>query len=67
MSDITLPDIFLFNILVGLPYKLLLTTVGLAGGFILCIILSIIRVYGGIDLNSFKSGHEMLLWALSLN
>lgn len=67
VSDITLPDIFLFIILVGLSYTLLLTAIGLAGGFILSIILAIMRVYGGIELNSFTSGYERLLLALSLN
>ena len=56
MNDITLPNIFLFIILVGVPYTLLLTVVSLADGFILYIILAIIRVYGGIDLNSFTGG-----------
>ncbi len=49
-SDITLLDIVLFIILVGLPYTLLLTALSLAGGFILRIILAIMRVYGGMTL-----------------
>jgi len=61
VSDITLPDIFLFIILVGLPYTLLLTAIGLTGGFVLRILLAIMRVYDDIDLNSFTSGHERLL------
>ena len=50
VSDITLLDIILFIILVGLPYTLLLTAVGLAGEFILRIILAIMRVYSGMTL-----------------
>ena len=58
MSEITLHNFFLFIILFELHYSLLLTVLSLAGEFILRIILAIMRVFGGIDLNSFTNGYE---------
>ena len=51
VSNITLPDILLFIIMVGLPYTLLLPAVGLASGFILTIIQAVMRIFGDMDLN----------------
>jgi len=53
-------DIFSLIIINGLAITLLLTVVGLLGGFILGLSLALMRVYGGKELNWFASGYEKL-------
>ena len=63
------PDIafiFLFIIREGLPATLILTALGLLGGFILGLSLAIIRVYGPKELQWFASGYEKLLRGIPL-
>lgn len=67
MSDIpSILDIFLYIIRRGLPNTLLLTALGLFGGFILGILLAIMRVYGGKELNWFASGYEKVFRGIPL-
>lgn len=62
-----IPYYFLIYHYGWITYTLLLNAVGLAGGFILPILLAMMQVFGGINLNSFTTGYEKLLWALSLD
>jgi len=54
-------DIFFYIIYHGLFNTLLLTALGLLGGFLLGIILAIMRVYGAKELIWLSSGYEKLL------
>ena len=56
-----------FYILVkGLPATLILTVLGLLGGFVIGLSLAIMRVYGGKELNWFASGYEKLFRGIPL-
>ena len=67
MSDIpSILDIFLYIIRKGLPNTLLLTALGLFCGFILGILLAVMRVYGGKELIWFASGYEKLFRGIPL-
>ncbi len=54
-------DIFFYIIIHGLFNTLLLTALGLLGGFLLGIVLAIMRVYGAKELIWLSSGYEKLL------
>jgi len=54
------PFIFLYVLVNGLPTTMLLTAVGLIGGFILGLSLAIMRVYGSKELVWLSSGYEKL-------
>ena len=54
-------DIFFYIIFQGLPYTLLITVLGLLGGFVLGIILALMRVYGSKELQWIASGYEKIL------
>ncbi|UCC20661.1 MAG: ABC transporter permease subunit, partial [Promethearchaeota archaeon] len=60
------PYIFLFIIGVGLPNTLVLTALGLIWGFLIGIILAIMRVYGGKELVWLSSGYEKLFRGIPL-
>ncbi|MFW9818548.1 MAG: amino acid ABC transporter permease [Candidatus Thorarchaeota archaeon] len=60
------PYIFLFVIIVGLPNTLVLTALGLIWGFLIGIILAIMRVYGGVELRWFATGYERLFRGVPL-
>ena len=53
-------DIFLYILQKGLAQTLLLTALGLLIGFVLGIILALMRVYGGKELGWFASGYEKI-------
>ena len=53
-------DIFSLIIINGLTTTLLLTVLGLLGGFVLGLSLALMRVYGGKELMWFSSGFEKL-------
>ncbi|MFX1407132.1 MAG: amino acid ABC transporter permease [Promethearchaeota archaeon] len=53
-------NIFIYILLSGLPQTLLLTGLGLLGGFLLGITLAIMRIYGSKELQWFSSGYEKL-------
>ena len=53
-------DIFLYILEKGLAQTLLLTALGLLIGFVLGIILALVRVYGGKELGWFASGYEKI-------
>lgn len=55
-----LADIFLYILEKGLAQTLLLTALGLLIGFVLGIILALMRVYGGKELGWFASGYEKI-------
>lgn len=61
-----LPSIFFYILVNGLPFTLLLTALGLLGGFILGLSLAIMRVYGGKDLGWLSSGYEKVLRGIPL-
>ncbi|MFX0040449.1 MAG: ABC transporter permease subunit [Promethearchaeota archaeon] len=54
------PYIFLYVIMNGLPTTLLLTALGLMGGFFLGLSLAIMRIYGSKELVWLASGYEKL-------
>jgi polar amino acid transport system permease protein len=54
-------DIFFYIIFQGLPNTLLLTALGLLGGFALGILLALMRVYGSKELQWIASGYEKVL------
>jgi len=54
-------DIFFYIIIQGLFNTLILTALGLLGGFLLGITLAIMRVYGAKELIWLSSGYEKLL------
>jgi polar amino acid transport system permease protein len=60
------PYIFLFVVIVGLPNTLVLTALGLIWGFIIGIILAIMRVYGGVELRWIATGYERLFRGIPL-
>lgn len=61
MSDIpSILDIFLYIIRRGLLNTLLLTALGLFCGFIIGILLAVMRVYGGKELFWFAGGYDKL-------
>jgi polar amino acid transport system permease protein len=63
------PDIFfIFSFIIarGLPTTLLITAVALSGGFVLGILLALMRIYGPTELKWFASGYEKLLRGLPL-
>ncbi|MFW9784413.1 MAG: amino acid ABC transporter permease [Candidatus Heimdallarchaeota archaeon] len=60
------PYIFLFIIIVGLPNTLVLTSLGLIWGFLIGIMLAIMRVYGGVELRWFATGYENLFRGIPL-
>ncbi|MFX0059959.1 MAG: amino acid ABC transporter permease [Candidatus Heimdallarchaeota archaeon] len=53
-------DIFIYILVSGLPQTLLLTGLGLLGGFLLGISLALMRIYGSKELQWFSSGYEKL-------
>ena len=53
-------DIFLYILQKGLAQTLLLTALGLLIGFVLGIILALMRVYGGKELGWFAIGYEKI-------
>ncbi|MFW9939149.1 MAG: amino acid ABC transporter permease [Candidatus Thorarchaeota archaeon] len=53
-------NIFIYILVSGLPQTLLLTGLGLLGGFLLGITLAIMRIYGSRELQWFSSGYEKL-------
>ncbi len=53
-------DIFSLIFIQGVGVTLLLTALGLLGGFAIGLPLAIMRVYGGIELNWLASGYEKL-------
>lgn len=58
------PDIFfIFSFIIskGLPTTLLITAVALLGGFLLGILLALMRIYGPTELKWFSSGYEKVL------
>jgi polar amino acid transport system permease protein len=55
-----LADIFLYILQKGLAQTLLLTALGLLIGFILGIILALMRIYAGKELNWLASGYEKI-------
>jgi len=61
-----LPSIFFYILLNGLPLTLLLTALGLLGGFLLGLSLAIMRVYGGKDLGLVSNGYEKVLRGIPL-
>ena len=61
-----LPSIFFYILVNGLPLTLLLTALGLLGGFLLGLSLAIMRVYGSKDLNLVSSGYEKVLRGIPL-
>lgn len=62
MSEVPdLSSIFFYIITRGLPNTLLLTMLGLVLGFILGLTLSLMSVYGSIELRWLASGYEKLL------
>ncbi|MBA7667595.1 putative amino-acid permease protein YxeN [subsurface metagenome] len=61
-----LPSIFFYILVNGLPLTLLLTALGLLGGFLLGLSLAIMRVYGGKDLDWVSSGYEKVLRGIPL-
>jgi polar amino acid transport system permease protein len=54
------PYIFLYVIMNGLPTTMLLTVLGLMGGFFLGLSLAIMRIYGSKELVWLASGYEKL-------
>jgi len=54
-------DIFFYIIFQGLPHTLLLTFLGLLGGFVLGIVLALMRVYGSKELQWIASGYEKVM------
>jgi polar amino acid transport system permease protein len=58
--------IFSFIITKGLPATLIITAVALLGGFILGILLALMRVYGSRELQWIASGYEKLLRGIPL-
>ncbi len=61
-----LPSIFFYILVNGLPTTLLLTALGLLGGFVLGLSLAIMRVYGGIELGWIASAYEKVLRGIPL-
>ncbi len=61
-----LPSIFFYILVNGLPLTLLLTALGLLGGFFLGLSLAIMRVYGGKDLDLVSSGYGKVLRGIPL-
>ena len=61
MAEPNLFDIFFYIITLGLPSTLLLTAFGLLGGFLLGIVLALMRVYGAKELQWLASGYEKIL------
>ncbi len=59
-SFIIIWDIFSLIFINGLTTTLLLTALGLLGGFVLGLSLALMRVYGGKELMWFSSGYEKL-------
>ncbi|MFW9824369.1 MAG: amino acid ABC transporter permease [Candidatus Thorarchaeota archaeon] len=53
-------EIIYFILVVGLPYTLLLTSLGLLIGFILGISLALMRVYGSVELSWFSNVYEKI-------
>ena len=53
-------EIFFYILWKGLPATLLLTALGLLGGFVIGLSLAIMRVYGGKELNWLASGYEKI-------
>ncbi len=53
-------EIFFYILSKGLPATLLLTALGLLGGFVIGLSLAIMRVYGGKELNWLASGYEKI-------
>lgn len=61
-----LPSIFFYILVNGLPLTLLLTALGLLGGFLLGLSLAIMRVYGGKDLDWVSSSYGKVLRGIPL-
>jgi polar amino acid transport system permease protein len=59
-------NIFIYILVSGLPQTLLLTSVGLLGGFLLGISLALMRIYGSKELQWFSSGYEKLFRGVPL-
>ncbi|TKJ23559.1 MAG: polar amino acid ABC transporter permease [Promethearchaeota archaeon Loki_b32] len=55
-----LAEIGFYIFVKGLPRTLILTVLGLLGGFVIGLSLAIMRVYGGKELNWLASGYEKL-------
>jgi len=53
-------EIAFYILRIGLPFTLLLTGLGLLIGFVLGIVLALMRVYGGIELGWVSSGYEKI-------
>ncbi|MHA2260684.1 MAG: ABC transporter permease subunit [Promethearchaeota archaeon] len=53
-------EIALFILRIGLPYTLLLTFLGLLIGFIIGIVLALLRIYSGIELSWIASTYEKI-------
>ena len=58
--------IFFFIVSKGLLTTLLLTVIGLLGGFILGLCLALMRIYGSKELTWFASGYEKILRGIPL-
>ena len=58
--------IFVFIVTRGLPTTLLLTAIGILGGFFIGLSLAIMRVYGPKELQWFASGYEKVLRGIPL-
>jgi polar amino acid transport system permease protein len=56
----TIVDIIFYILQKGLFYTLLVTALGLLIGFVLGILLALMRVYGGIELGWFASAYEKI-------
>jgi polar amino acid transport system permease protein len=60
------PYVFIFILVNGLPQTLVVTAIGLSWGFLIGIILAIMRVYGGIELGWLASGYEKIFRGIPL-